>query len=155
MSDITELETRITKALDRIGAGITELTAAASGDAELEKELAAEREANAQLEERVRAIREKQETTLAALRDEVAGLKDALQSTDTDLQRVKAINAELRNTNAALREANASGLADAALVNSSLSTELDALRILRETDRAEIDRVLSELDPILGEAANA
>ncbi len=160
MSDIEELERRLTSALDRIGAGLGRI---GGEDAQgLADELAAEREANAQLEERVRAIKEKQETTVASLQEQVTDLqgeidrlREALTGTDADLQRVRSVNAELRASNAALRSANAEGLADADLVNGALQTELSSLRELNAANRAEIDRALAALEPMLEEAGHA
>ncbi len=65
MSDISDLESRITTALDRIGRGLDALGPKpdAGQDAEiatLKVALEEEKTANAQLEERVRAIKEKQ-----------------------------------------------------------------------------------------------
>lgn len=153
MTDISELERRITSALDRIGAGIER--SGMQNAAALSDELAAEREANAQLEERVRAIKEKQETMVASLQEEVASLRQALTDTDADLQRLRSVNAELRGSNAALRAANAAGLADPDLVNTALESEVEALRELHDANRAEIDRALAELEPMLKEAVNA
>ncbi len=153
MSEIAELEGRITSALDRISVGLGRI--AESGGAGLADELAAEREANAQLEERVRAIKEKQETMVAALQSEVSSLREALGATDADLQRLKSVNAELRASNSALRRANAAGLADAELVNGALAAEVEALKALEQGNRAEIDRALGLLEPMLKEAANA
>jgi len=153
MSDISELERRITAALDRIGAGVEAMSTADDGG--LAEALEAERMANAQLEERVRAIKQTQETTLARLEAEVAALRQAVADTDADLQQVRSVNASLRASNAKLREANAAGLADASLVNDAMEAELSALRAARDADRAEIDRVLGTLEPVLTEAANA
>lgn len=153
MSDISELERRITAALDRIGAGVEQLST--GGDSGLAEALEAERMANAQLEERVRAIKETQETTLATLEAEVATLRQSLAATDADLQGARSVNAELRASNAKLRAANAAGIADAALVNDAMEAELVALKTLRDGDRAEIDRVLGTLEPMLKEARHA
>lgn len=155
MGEIAELEGRITAALDRLAEGLVRLAERGDADKALVEELAAEREANAQLEERVRAIKERQETIVASLQDEVATLRKSLQESDADLQRLKSVNAELRASNAALREANASGLADADLVNDALAAELEALRTLEAGNRAEIDRALGILEPMLREATNA
>ena len=159
MNDISEVQRRIVAALDRAGQALDQLGARESdggGDsAQLAAELEAERVANQQLEERVRAIKEKQETMVAALQDEVATLRAALSETDAGLQRLKSVNAELRSTNAALREANARGLSDAGLVNDGLAAEVEALRVLEAGNRAEIDRALGLLEPMLKEAANA
>lgn len=153
MSEISEFQRRINAALDRIGAG---LEALGSGDAtELARELEAERATTAQLEERVRAIRERQETMVARLEDEVSALRAALGDTDAELQQLRSVNAELRRSNAALREANSVGLAKPDLINASLETELAALRALQANDRGEIDRALGLLEPMLEDRSNA
>lgn len=160
MTDISELERRITAALDRIGQGVEQLDAgspaAAAVDegevAALREALEDERLANAQLEERVRAIKEKQETMVARLEQDVASLKDALKSRDADLQQLRSVNEELRGSNASLREANAQGVGDADLVNSAMVTELESLRAARAADRSEIEEILATLEPVLKEA---
>ena len=154
MSDISELERRITGALDRAYQALEQLSAAADiGDAEAMKaELEAERVANAQLEERVRAIKEKQETTVAGLEAEVLRLKDALLARDAEVQRMRSVNEELRSSNAALREANAAGLADPDRVNTAMVSEIEGLRAQRASVQADIDEVLATLEPLLKEA---
>ena len=158
MNDISELERRITAALERVGRAMDKLGAVSAGSAggedaaALAAELEAERVANAQLEERVRAIKEKQETTVAGLQAEVTRLRAAVESRDGALQRMRGVNAELRDTNRALREANAEGLAEPHLVNSSMMSELEALRAAQAADRAEIDDILATLEPVLKEA---
>ena len=154
MSDIAEYERRITAALERAGKALEQLSAAQPDDqANLAAELEAERVANAQLEERVRAIKEKQETTVAHLEAEVAKLGAALKTRDAEVQSMRAVNEELRQSNAALRNANAQGLADADLVNGAMAGELESLRALRVADRAEIDEILGALEPMLTEDA--
>lgn len=154
MSEIAEYERRITAALERAGKVIEQLSAAQPEDqGNLAAELEAERMANAQLEERVRAIKEKQETTVARLEGEVAKLSAALKSRDAEVQSMRAVNEELRQSNGALRDANAKGLGDAALVNGAMAGELESLRALRAADRAEIDEILGALEPMLAEDA--
>lgn len=155
MGDFAEHEQRIASALDKISTGLAKLSERGGGNAALEEDLAAEREANAQLEERVRAIKEKQETMVASLQDEVASLRRALSDADGDLQKLRAVNAELRTSNEALRTANAGALPDDNLVNQALLAEVEALRALEAQNRAEIDRALSVLEPMLEETANA
>jgi len=158
MSDISELERRITAALDRAGQAMNRLAASSSSEpgesdgADLAAELEAERTANAQLEERVRAIKEKQETNVTGLEAEVTRLREAVESRDGELQRIKSVNVELRSSNQALREANANGLADPHLVNKSMMSELESLRASRAADRAELDDILATLEPALKEA---
>ena len=160
MSDISELERRITAALDRAAQAMDRLGVATASDggvdaAALADELEAERVANAQLEERVRAIKEKQETMVAGLEAQVARLRAQVESRDGELSRLKAVGDDLRKSNQALREANASALPDPELVNGSLVVELDALRAARSADRAEIDDILATLAPVLKETSDA
>ena len=154
MSEIDEFQTRIIGALERAGRALDQLGVPTDGEdsAALAAELEAERVANAQLEARVRAIKEKQETTVARLEAEVTTLREALERRDGTVQRMKTVNDELRASNQALREANAAGLADAELVNTSLNSELDGLRERAATDRAELDEILATLEPMLKEA---
>jgi len=147
MSDISELERRVAYALDRISKAAARLQPAEGED--LSAALAAEREANAQLEARVSAIKERQETQVAALGAEANELRNALVEQDAMLQRMREVNAELRRSNAALREANAAGLADPDLVNAAMTAELEALRSLADASRTEIDAVLSQLEPLV------
>ena len=155
MSDIEEFQRRITGALERAGQAIDQLSTAPTegGDtAALSAELEAERTANAQLEERVRAIKEKQETTLARLEKEVAELRESVQTRDAEVQRLASVNADLRSSNTALRDANAKGVGDADAVNASMASELESLRAQQANDRSEIDEILSTLDEALKEA---
>jgi chromosome segregation ATPase len=167
MNDIAELERRITLALERIGAGLDMLGttvgagAAAAGDApeadariaELEDALEAERATNAQLTERVRAIREKQETMVGALEKKVARLTQQADAATHEVQRLKQINEDLSDSNRALSLAVAEGVAEPELINQVMMTELEALRAARAADLAEMDDILSELKPLIGEVA--
>ena len=155
MSDISEFERRITAALDRAQQALEQLSADAGdgGDtAGLTAELEAERVANQQLEERVRAIKDKQETMVAQLEEDVSRLKDALKTRDEEVQAMRGVNENLRASNTALRDANAQGLAEPGLVNASMVTELDSLRAARAADRAEMEEILATLTPALKEA---
>jgi len=150
MKDMSELERRISAALDRISTHVATfqraapvaepVRAAPNGDlpraAELKAELDAERAVTAQLEERVRAIKERQDTKVASL--------------ETDL-------AAARNRIAALEEAleDARDGAEAPADDSALLAELDALRAERAAERAELADLLAELKPIVEESAGA
>ena len=155
MSDIEDLTRRISEALERAASTIEGIGAPAGNEADLSEALEAEKTANAQLEERVKAIREKQETLVSELEAQVASLTETLESRDKDLQQIRSVNATLRETTAKLREANAAGLADADLVNASLQSELDAALAAMETDANEIAEVMASLDAIVKEAADA
>lgn len=160
MSDISELEGRITAALDRIGQGLDALAPkpdAADADeiAALKTALEEEKTANAQLEERVRAIKEKQESTVANLAGEVERLRGLLDSQEAGGARLRKVSGELRMNNAALREAVSGNVAEPHLVNKSMMAELEALRAAQAADRAELDAVLGELTPLVASAAEA
>lgn len=132
MSDISELERRISVAMDRIGAGLAELSVPKDdGDLNrLQEALAAERTVNAQLEERVKAVHEKQDTLLRNLEAEAEALRQ-------DAARQTAETEKLRNQ------------------NQTQMAELETLKSRRDADRAELDAIIGELEPILGGAANA
>lgn len=153
MSDAVEIEIRIMAALDRIGAAIDALPDGPSED--LAPALEAERMANAQLEERVKAIKDKQETLVGRLEGEVASLREKLMQREAEATRMRGVNEALRKSNRTLREANAAGLADATLVDAATKAELEALQALRDGDRAELDDILGTLAPIVEEAEHA
>lgn len=155
MSDISDLTRRISEALERATASLEGLGPRPEPGEDLAEALEAERTANAQLEERVKAIREKQETIVADLEARVDDLTEALEARDKDLQRLRRVNTTLRDTAAQLREAHASGAADAHLLNKSMQTELEGLRAAMAVDSAEINEVMAALDAIVKEAENA
>ncbi|MCB2115702.1 MAG: hypothetical protein KDE00_05215 [Rhodobacteraceae bacterium] len=160
MNDIAELERRITAALERIGLGLDHLggamPVAADDSAEVERLTAAledERSANAQLTERVKAIREKQEGVVGALERRVEDLSGQLDGAVEELKRLKEANAELAEANRALAEASDEGVMEPHLINRSMRIELEALRAARAAEIAEMDEILSELRPLIGEVA--
>ncbi|MBW6506960.1 MAG: hypothetical protein K0B00_09445 [Rhodobacteraceae bacterium] len=159
MSDTTDYERRISAALARIGAGLERLgqggavaAPAADGDAALREALEAERLANAQLSERVRAIRDKQETTLGALERKLAAAKTEIEQHLRDLVRMRRANADLVAANRALTETARAGLADPEAVNRALQAELTALRAERAAEVAELDDIIAGLAPLVAPA---
>ncbi len=182
MSDIAQLEQRITSALDRIRRGIENLPAqsvaqsvarsgAQSRDgtttdeappataateaqvAELTARLDEEKTANAQLEERVRLLKQRQDGKLAELESNVDAGRTRATRMDRELQRLRQVNAELRDINSQLREAVSAGISEPHLVNKAMLAELEALRATRASDAAEMDMILDELTPILEKEA--
>lgn len=156
MSDIVEYERRITAALSKISEKINASGNAAPSNVDtsaLEEALEAERTVNAQLEERVRAIKAKQDEKMAQLENRVATLQGGLGQLESDVSRLKSVNAQLRENNDALREANKSGVGDPHLINKSMLVELEALRAVHTSDRHEMDALLGELSQIIGEDA--
>lgn len=169
MSQIEELHSRITAAMERIGAGVTTLTereAEPVQDPALIQALEAEKLANAQLEERLRALKAQHDDDMAALRAELdasaelQSLRDELEAQNTamgrldmDVQRLRAANDQLRQSNAALRSANETGVGEPDLINKAMQAELEGLRAARATDAAEIGAVLAKLEPLLAGTA--
>lgn len=167
MSDIAELERRISAALARIDAGVEALAAMPTAapatrpspirdDAEiarLAEELDAERTANTQLTERVRAIKEKQEGVVGALEAKVERLTGQLNAADAEIQRLKRLNDDLSEANRALGAAAAAGVAEPDLINRSMMEELEAMRAARAAEIAEMNEILAELKPLIGEVA--
>ncbi|MEP3676982.1 hypothetical protein [Sulfitobacter sp.] len=150
MSDIEELQRRITAAMDQVAFGLDKLGTGATGpDPETLQQLEDERTANAQLQERVRSLRTKSDAEIATLR---AGLDEGdarMAQLDVELQRVRRANAQLSDACAALREANAEGVGDPHLINKAMLAELEALRAARAADLAEASTILSSLQPLV------
>jgi hypothetical protein len=159
MSEISDFETRITAALERIGRAVAaaeEQNALGGGIASddmmaemgrLQDALDGERATNLQLEERVRAIHDKQQSHVASLEEEVETLRHQLMNHDAETQKLRRVNAQLRANNSALRDANVKSIGDPTLVNTALMTELEAIKAGREADMVELDAILHELRP--------
>ena len=152
MSQIDELERRITAALDRIGQGLDGLAPGGGVDASeveaLRKELEDEKLASAQLEERLKAVTQKQKQQADA--DERQA--DALRKLDAELQSLRKANQQLRENNKALREANEAGVTEPHLINKSMLAELEGLRAARSADRAEASAVMADLERLIAGA---
>lgn len=172
MQDLQELERRISHALDRIAQGVEALdgltlppkgTAAADPQAvvpdpdaaRLAEALQVERDANAQLRERLRVLHERQAEGSAPLEARIAALTAQIDAQAIELGRLKSTSVQLRETIRALREAAERGLCEPHLVNKSLQAEVDALRAARAAEVAELDGILAELKPLIGEDTDA
>lgn len=168
MSDITELERRITAALDRIGAGLdgiggdsggpnaqaaAELDAAKAQIAELSQALDDEKTVSAQFEERLKAVREKNERRNFAMEIQVQEHQQATAKLDKDLQRLRRAAEDLRASNLQLREAMVAGVAEPHLINKAMLAELETLRATRSVEIAQADAVLAALEPLAKRAA--
>lgn len=153
MSDITELERRVSAALSRIDRALDAQARPMAEDPALREALETERAANAQLTERVRAIKEKQEIIVSALERKVAQLTRQLDASSRELARQRAVNVDLVETNRMLNDAARGTLASPELVNAALDSELAALRAERQAELAEIEEIMAELKPLIGEVA--
>ena len=158
MSDIVELERRLTAAMDRIARGVDGIGGTGGADPEevtaLKQALEDEKLVTAQLEERVRKLHEREEETTAAPRDELETTRTALAGLDAELQRLRKASDQLRDNLGKLREANAAGVAEPHLINKSMLAELELLRTARAADMAEADAIMAAIDPLLTEAPN-
>jgi chromosome segregation ATPase len=145
-------------ALDEAGAEIARLRAALDAErgqaAEIAEAAAADQAARDATLKEVAALRAA--GRLGQLRD---GTDEGAVTRQTELEqaldRLRAVNAQLRQNNTALRRAHADGLADPELVNTGLQLEIDALSAARAADRAEIDSILAALKPIVEETEDA
>lgn len=159
MTDISELEGRITAALDRIGQGLDAL--GPKPDESHNKQIVAlnaslddEQTANAQLRERVKAIKQKRDSEVSELRAEIARLFAQVETGDAGIARMRKVSHELRMNNTALREAVAEGVTEPHLINKSMMAELEAVRAAHAADRAELDAILTELAPMVETVEN-
>ncbi|MBM1219269.1 hypothetical protein JQU17_03590 [Ponticoccus sp. SC2-23] len=154
MSEISEFESRITSALARIRRQVEALEEPGDDDVDtvpaLRQKLDEERTVNAQLEERVRALKDRQETKIAELEAAVASGRTRMSELDHELQRLQQVNAELRAVAGEMSTALSEGVAEPELVNRAMMAELEALRAAHAADRAEMQAILAELEPILG-----
>lgn len=157
MSDIEDLERRISVAFDRIGQAVDGFVPAATGagTADLQDALQAEQATNAQLVERLRVVKEREAGQAAEAAATVDRLTQALDAQGLELQRMKKTVIQLRESLRALREAQSDAVADPNLVNKAMATELEALRATRLTEMAQMDEILAELHPLIGDLQNA
>lgn len=164
MKELAELERRINHALDRIAQGIERIPAAegatvpaADGDevAALQAALKAEKARTAQLAEKLRATPRESGGNATQLQRKIERLTGQLDVQGLELQRLKKTNAQLTETLRALRQATETGIADAGAINRALQAEVEALRAERLAEIAEMDEILAELKPLIGEAADA
>lgn len=155
MSNIDELQRRITAAMDRIAMGVEKVSSKeAAPDPSLSQALEDERTANAQLTERVRALKTKSDAEMANLRTQIEESQARMAQLDVELQRVRHANGELMNACAALRDANEEGVGDPHLINKTMLTELEALRAARAADVAETSAILAALTPLVDAATS-
>lgn len=154
MSDISALESRITAALDRIRQGVEAQKNAQVSDAQLTSDLENERAENAELVERVRQLKERQDTQVASLTGRVESQRAQMMQLDEELQRLRASNAQLRDMNTRLRTAVTNGIAPE-LLDAAVAAEIEALAAQRASEAAEVDAIIAELKPLIAEDTHA
>ncbi len=151
IKDVSTLEARINAALGRIENGIGALSVDSGPD--LGAQLDEERAANAQLEERVKALKARQDSMINDLEEQVASFKSQVTSLEAEMQRLRASNADLRDIGAQLRAAASDGAANPELINRAMMAEVEALTAQRASEAAEVDAVLQALKPLMSEDA--
>ncbi len=172
MTEIDELQGRLTRALDRIAQGVDLLGPAAVAEEEqpqaapdtgelarLAELLEEEKLANAQLEERNRALNARLAETPAApapdaaLQEQLAAQRESMADLDSELSRMRLSNEMLRKTCEELRAALQAGLGEPHLINQAMLAELESLRADRSVERAEVRAVLDAIEPVLSESS--
>jgi hypothetical protein len=165
MSEISELERRISAALDQIARDVDQLTVApaqAEDDAvtpaaadvtHLEQALADERLANQQLEERLKALRLKLDKKDVERDLATRDLRAALAEMDGAMSALRQTSQDLRASVEALRAAQGAGTDGAAAINMALAAELAALKAERAAEAAEGQAILAAIDPLVTPAS--
>lgn len=158
MTELPELERRISAALRRIGDGLDRLPAAepaapeddaalriaAQEIARLKAELAAAQAAAAI----PAAAAAAPDPEAAGLRARVEELTRQLDDQGLELSRMRQTTIQLRETLRAMREQQ-QGQVEAHLLNKAMLAELEALRAVRASEVIELEQLISELVPIL------
>jgi hypothetical protein len=173
MQTIAELERRISAALQRIGDGIESL-AAPSKDAEatdpaapaavadsaaiarLQSELEAERRQTDVLRAQLSAARMSQPTpaapviSVAEAAARIEKMTNQLDVQGLELHRMRKTVVQLRENLRGMRRAQTANLADPDQINRAMAAELEAMRVTRLSEVAELDEIIAELDPLIG-----
>ncbi len=139
MAELSELEKRISDALDRVGNALNApLPAGDDGSAALDEE----REANAQLEARLKSVREKAEEQGLEMSAKIAELTSRLSAEEDRAEALARANEEL------VEAANDGGGPS----ETEMNAEIEALKAARVADLAEMDAILAEMKPLVGGA---
>ncbi len=154
MSELAELEQRLMAALDRIEAAAEKTPAASDGvdpeevnrlKAALDDAERARETAEAQLHD----LREQHSQTFDQLEESLNAQRKTTTALDSELQRLRQVNKLLEDNNRALRQACETGQVDAALINQAMLAELESMRTLRATEKAEIEAAMAAIEPLL------
>lgn len=159
MTDVKQIETRLSRALDRISSAADKLAKPAQtapvveadpDAARLQAELEAERAKTAQLTERVNAVRQRQDSSVASMERRLARMTEQLDLQSLEMLRLKKANSKLIEANRQLREGHEAQVIEPSAINRALVAELEALRAERASELAEMEDVLGELKPLMG-----
>ena len=163
-ADIAELERRIAHALERMGRAVARLAPGGSaarmngqgGDADLAEALEAERAKSAlltaQLALALREPRDRDTPAQGQLEAKVIRMTRQLDVQGLELARMRKTAVQLREHLRVLLDQAAEALVDPSHINRAMAVELDALRATRQTEVAQMDEILAELQPLVEEA---
>lgn len=180
MQNIAELERRISAALQRIGDGIEglaapspEVVAEASAEpaadntatiARLQAELEAERRQTDVLRAQLAAARTSQPApvtlapvppapvvTDAEAAAQIEKMTKQLDVQGLELHRMRKTVVQLRENLRGMRRAQTANLADPEQINRAMAAEIEAMRVARLSEVAELDEIMAELNPLIGE----
>ena len=144
MSEISDLESRISAAMDRISRGLEGLAAPAAQEAgeddsalkEARDALENEKLANAQLEDRVQSLKDKLAETETALAESKAAVEQAAEARDAAEEEMRAVQAAAEAaTEAATEAAGAAPTIDLDEERDTIAQLARRLRRLRRTSR--------------------
>lgn len=175
MQNIAELERRISAALQRIGDGIEGLAAPSPGAvaaataeptaddtatiARLQAELEAERRQTDVLRAQLAAARTSQPApvtpapvvTDAEAAAQIEKMTKQLDVQGLELHRMRKTVVQLRENLRGMRRAQTANLADPEQINRAMAAEIEAMRVARLSEVAELDEIMAELNPLIGE----
>lgn len=176
MQDLALLEKRIAAALQRIGEGLDALAAPtsrlpddivsriAAQDTEIARlaaELAAERSLAEDLRQRLAQAEEAATShvsevpsppqDVADLQARIDRMTAQLDVQGLEMQRMRKTVVQLRENLRGLRRAQAANVADPEQINRAMAAELEAMRVARLSEVAEMDEILGELTPLIKE----
>ncbi|MGY6696996.1 MAG: hypothetical protein ACXIUW_13375 [Roseinatronobacter sp.] len=162
MSNVSDLERRLSRALDRIARSAERIATVPQGRDtaselnDLRTALEAERTKTAQLSERLGVAKQRQESSFSSLERKLARMTEQLDLQSLEMLRLKKANTKLIEANRQLRESHEVQVIEPSTINRSLIAELEALRAERAAEAAELEDVLGELKPLISpEDANA
>jgi hypothetical protein len=155
MMQIAQLESRITKALDRIERGL-EAHSKASGLMDEASAASSESDAVAALEGKLETAAHIARNDAQAAQETIQELTLQLDAQGRELQRQSAQVTTLRAHITMMRAQISQGTVDGYLINQSMAEELAALEVERNKDRLELTQIVAALQPILNsEVPNA
>lgn len=147
-----QLEERIRALREQHEAQLRETEASASERvAAIESEMG---QLRATHENQLQEVQTQANERLAALEEDLGQSRAAAEEAKSQNRALRQSNQRLNASLASLREAGVAGV-EPHLLNHAMMSELEALRTLRTSDKAEMEEILGALRPLLKEGAHA